>query len=428
MICYPGCDETNRTEIVFNPQAGLTVSDFASTHLLGSFIATQHGTGGTIPVGDQASTFRIEFVVSSPREVSRTIRGRIASATAADVTLTFDTQVYDVAGGLVELCSEGETPSAEPGVDGHCSNLALTLTFGSLLPTTLNAFITPLEPYRMRVLSTGYGPNGAVKQLEGILQKNLFDDTPTTSALTMLGSGASITFEPGPGNPTYCGVDPDIDPDEEVPPNNQLECVPNPNVPSAPSIGVSNPSDLETVTTQAGTTNGTVIPAPDIITDGPWWTQSAADMHAYIEELRTAAILNGGYIPNSAGTTTLSAPIGNHATGTGLTFCEGDCSVGPIEGGGVLVVTGSFTYSGNYSHRGTIIVIGPMHRNGSGSGVILGNVVIAPYDPNNLAAGFGSPSFTTSGGGTSDIIYTGTSATFDGTAAFTNRMQGVAEK
>ena len=94
----------------------------------------------------------------------------------------------------------------------------------------------------------------------------------------------------------------------------------------------------------------------------------------------------------------------------------------------MLVVTGSFTYSGNYSHRGTIIVIGPMHRNGSGSGVILGNVVIAPYDPNNLAAGFGSPSFTTSGGGTSDIIYTGTSATFDGTAAFTNRMQGVAEK
>jgi len=426
-ICFPNCNAatTNRVEIVFAPQASRNV-DYSAHQRIGSYRAFKYGPNPvTIPVSPTASSFRVEWEITSPRtDASRTIRGRITSATASGVTLTFDAQVYEVAGSRIEICGG---PSLEtPGVNGNCSNVTLALNYAAVSATDLYAHVTPTEPYRMKAIAKGYGPNGSVKQLEGVIQKNLFDDTPATAALTMLGSGASITFGPGPGNPTYCGVDPGIGPDDPIPRNNDLPaCVVNPNNPSAPSIGVLHQSDLNAV--NAASTNGTIVPAPDIITDGPWWTQSAADMHQYINDLRDAARQSGTYIPDGQGTTTLNT-IGNYAQGSGLTFCEGDCTAGTNEAGGVLVVTGRFEYSGNYSHRGTIIVIGPMHRNGGGNGIILGNIVIAPYNPADLNAGFGSPSFTTNGGGTSDIIYTGSSTDFDGTNAFTNRMRGVAEK
>jgi hypothetical protein len=121
-----------------------------------------------------------------------------------------------------------------------------------------------------------------------------------------------------------------------------------------------------------------------------------------------------------------------YTSGNGVTFCEGNCDIGPISGGGILVVTGNLNYNGNFNFRGLIIVAGPpgtcATRVGAGNGVILGNMVIAPYDPNNLPGGFGSPCFATSGGGNADLIFSGLSTNFDGTSAISNFMLGVAEK
>jgi hypothetical protein len=174
-----------------------------------------------------------------------------------------------------------------------------------------------------------------------------------------------------------------------------------------------------------------LIPAPDVLTDLPEWQQTPQDLDDFVADFRAEAQNTGRYIADGPGTTSITqSQLGSHTTGTGLSFCEGDCSVGPISGGGILVVTGRFEYNGNFSFNGLILVTGAggMHRAGGGGGQIIGNVIIAPYDPTNLSAGFLPPRFTTNGGGNSDILFGGTSAAFNGTAAITNFMVGIAEK
>jgi hypothetical protein len=93
-------------------------------------------------------------------------------------------------------------------------------------------------------------------------------------------------------------------------------------------------------------------------------------------------------------------------------------------------VTGTLTNVGDFDFRGLILVTGPggWDRNGGGSGVIRGSIVIAPYDPNNLAAGFLPPRYQVNGGGNSDVIVTELNTAFDGTGAATDFVLGVAEK
>jgi hypothetical protein len=176
----------------------------------------------------------------------------------------------------------------------------------------------------------------------------------------------------------------------------------------------------------AGGSHATLNPPPAVITDLPEWQQSPAAMDQFIQQMRNTAVNSGTYIANGGA---IGTP-GNHATGTGITFCEGTCSVGPVSGGGILVVTGTFNYNGNFSFNGLIIVTGAggMHRSGGGGGQIIGNIVIAPYNPADLNANWLPPHFTTNGGGNSDILFGGTSVAFDGTTAVTQLMLGIAEK
>lgn len=430
-ICFPNClaTTTNRTEITF---AGNGAGNPTSSNSLGTFTITKVGNGAPIP-SSEVHSFRIEFQMTSPRTISRTIRGKIPASNANQpVNITFDSQVAELSGSEIELCSTQTPPATPPPAgQGLCPTVSFQLSSGAAT-FPLYAAISPIEPYRLLVTSTGFGPNSSQKKLEGIIIKDLLYGLPSTSALTMVGPGAELVFQPGPGTPTYCGVDPGIEPGEDITPgpgNSPPPCVPNPNSATAPAIGVTDQEALDEVNDSLGNTQ--VVPAPDILTDGPEWLESATALHNYVSQLRARSQTgaDSSYFPDGAGVTTLQpSQIGNFTTGGGLTFCEGSCIVGPGEGGGILVVTGNFEYHGNYNHRGTILVIGDMHRNGGGTGVILGSVIIAKYDPNNLAAGFQSPRFTTSGGGTSDIIYNGAANAYDGTAAVTNLMIGVAEK
>jgi hypothetical protein len=428
-ICFPDCQITtvDRTVISYT---GNTTGSPTSNNLLGTYAVNKFGLGADIPNG---VTFRIEFEMTSPRQVSRTLRGKIPAATASGaVNLTFDSQVADLVGSEIELCSTSVPPTTTPVGDGLCPTVSFSL--GALQGSgtfPLYAALGAVEPYRLKVVSTGYGPGSSQKKLEGVILRDVVNGLPSTSALTMVGPGANIVFQPGPGSPTYCGVDPGIDPGETIP--NNPTCVPDPNSPSAPAIGVTDQTALDTVKGSLGNTQ--VVPAPDILTDGPEWLATAPNLNDYLyglDGLIYKAKQSGKYIPdtNGSGVTDLDSfmPVGNFTDGSGLTFCEGSCTVGPRSGGGILVVTGNFEYSGNFNFRGTIIVVGNMHRNGAGSGVILGSVIIAPYDLSNPSTGFLSPRFTTTGGGTSDIIYNGATQAFDGTSAVSNLMIGVAEK
>ena len=100
-----------------------------------------------------------------------------------------------------------------------------------------------------------------------------------------------------------------------------------------------------------------------------------------------------------------------------------------------MVVTGKLTNVGSFSFRGMIIVTGEegWERNGGGTGQVIGNIIIAPYNrntyiPQNLASAFLPPQYYISGGGGSDVIYDDVSATLNNTSSISDFMVGIAEK
>ncbi|HXH70874.1 MAG TPA: hypothetical protein VNI60_11150, partial [Pyrinomonadaceae bacterium] len=124
--------------------------------------------------------------------------------------------------------------------------------------------------------------------------------------------------------------------------------------------------------------------------------------------------------------------VGVYASGTGITFCEGNCTAG-VDGGGILVVTGKLINVGGWDFKGLIIVTGAegWSRAGGGGGQIDGNVVIAPYTSADLVSNTFSlpPKYSVTGGGTSDT--TSNVINLDqalGTQAISDFMLGIAEK
>jgi hypothetical protein len=107
-----------------------------------------------------------------------------------------------------------------------------------------------------------------------------------------------------------------------------------------------------------------------------------------------------------------------------IVVIDGDYTmIGGTSGAGILVVTGTLTLNGNISYDGIILVMGKgvLNRSGGGNGVIGGGIYIANIagpDGNINTTGdntWGTPSWSTSGGGTSDIdyIYTAESNALD---------------
>jgi hypothetical protein len=115
----------------------------------------------------------------------------------------------------------------------------------------------------------------------------------------------------------------------------------------------------------------------------------------------------------SVADSTLTGPVTvNDATlGTSsdpqIVVVEGDAVIGPKDGAGILVVTGTLTLKGNFKYSGLIMCIGQgkVLRDGAGNGDIYGSIFVA--NTNDAASNnqLGIPTFDTSGGGTSDIWY-----------------------
>jgi len=115
------------------------------------------------------------------------------------------------------------------------------------------------------------------------------------------------------------------------------------------------------------------------------------------------------YIVQSGGTPPSLGSVGDEK----LVVADGDLTLGPGSGAGILVVKGNLTLHGNVSYRGVILVIGTgvMTRFGGGNGAITGGTLVAKvvgpdgiYGTADDALGPG-PMFDTSGGGNSDYRY-----------------------
>jgi hypothetical protein len=87
-----------------------------------------------------------------------------------------------------------------------------------------------------------------------------------------------------------------------------------------------------------------------------------------------------------------------------LTFCEGDCVLGPEGGAGMLVVSGTLTVDGRASFNGTVLVLGggDLVRSGAGNGNIFGSIAVARFDS---SGDFMAPTFNTNGAGNSSAQY-----------------------
>lgn len=392
----------NTATITYSPVtvSNLNVSSGLATTNLGNFTIAVNGTGGTIS-GDVR--FEIAVTMSKPYIAMKMVRGyikagTISSTSVGTVRMEFDSSIHNFMGSFVTIqnldTSKRLTPNA-PNVNNGV--------------TTVSTTMTPTEPQRLLIRATGYGPRGASKQLEAVIQKNFFGGLSAPATLTLIGDTPAFAFDAGQSqNVTYSG--------DDVATNIII-----------PPIGTSNSTNLNAVllNISGGAEKANIIGTPaNISQEIPEWLRTAANLDDVIQAMRDVAEASGRYYEED------ETPVGfgDVATATGITFVDGDVSLsGP--GGGLLICTGKLTLNGAFHFNGLIIVTGAegVDRQGGGNGLLQGNVVIAPYTPGNTAAGFLSPKYDISGGGTSEIRYNSSSVA-NGMTAVSNFVVGVAEK
>ena len=449
-------DLINNVTITFVPKP-LTVVDVTSGIAntdMGKFVITTAGTGGTIPTRER---FSILVSYAQPQNTKRVIRGYIEPGTVTptdvgNVRIFYDSQLYVTFGSMMTLLN-GTLIEEKPGDPGAPSGPYGTYLAGyRVIPnqpnfpgeTEVEATVTAPEPTRLLIRSTGFGPHGAQKQLETIIQKNYFSDLGAPSPLTLIGPpctpvgtcmpngvAPSFVFQPGSATGTiYSGKDV------------KLKAF-------LPPIGLTNDPNVMQVRNRLTAPppnkyNGSVFGSVSNIADElPYWLQNPRNLDNTLQQLKLVAQASGKYY--GPGVTPPTNPTGSENYGsftnaTGITYIDGPLTFSG-EGGGILVVTGGLTFQGGFSFNGLVIVTGPggILRTGGGSGSLQGNMVVAPYndwgkttcmnDPlvlNKLNC-YLAPRYDISGGGSSEIVYNSNNVT-NGLGALTNFVKGVAEK
>jgi hypothetical protein len=397
---------------------------------IGKFTVTITGTGAAMSTLDR---FEIIFNMTTPYEANRYIRGYIemnASPYTTPPKIIFDSQSYTIRGSSLDLSINAfnfrDTGTRPFGYEGNMIAGDLTVT------GTLSA----PEPDRLLVKSTGYGPRGAVKQLEAIIQSNYFSGLGAPATITMVGkstaSNGNFVFDPGSSNAMlYTGQD-----------AVSTDIIPPIGVTTDPDPTTGDDPNLDYVIDAVGghlANNVQGVPS-NVKGELPQWMSTPEKLDATVKTLYTTAY--NTYDPNNTtgryfASGTQPTTWGDNASGTGITFCDGNCELGPVAGGGLLVVTGTLTLHGNFNFNGLIIVTGSggVIRDGGGTGTIQGNVIVAPYINSSIAgnqdpavgAEFLAPKWQTQGGGNSTIQYN-SSNQLGGLGAISNVVLGVVEK
>jgi hypothetical protein len=403
--------------------SGLDVSTGINNTDFGKFTIT--GTG-TI---SERVRFTINVSMTKPYVGVRTIRGFIeagsipATGSQKPVKIFYDSKAYVLSGSTITLLNGVDIADTSPLADGTY-RVGYEVTPTTLPDTKVSGTMTATEPRRLIIHSTGFGPQGAQKQLDAVIQKSYFDGLSAPSPLTLIGpeSSPSSTFLFDPGSSAairYSGKDVLL-------------------TAFLPPIGLTNESNVETVNQaiQRGF-NGKVFGTVSNVTDElPFWLQSPANLDKALSELKDVAKASGRYYP--VGTARpANGDYGNNAKATGITFIEGDLDFSQ-DGGGILVVTGRLEFQGAFNFNGLVIVTGAggMNRTGGGNGVLQGNMVVAPYNSAGVSSTscplqdvtcFLAPRYRISGGGNSEIVYNSNNVA-NGLTALNNFVKGVAEK
>ncbi len=255
------------------------------------------------------------------------------------------------------------------------------LAYSVLVSDPDNTPVSAGDPTRLMLKVTGYGPKGAMKQLDLVVKRTNFDYVPP-AMLMMRGSddGTPVVFDVGASNAKdYSGHD-------------------HSGSGVLPSFGATSDADRD-IEISADTKDTAASPksATFGVSALPSFLRSANAARAFVADQKANAISQGRYFTSFSG---YSGSVASPA----FTFVDGDCT---LDGGaGLLIVTGNLEMNGNPSFNGLILVLGggSINRDGGGNGDIYGALAVAHF-PLTGNGGFTSASFHTNGGGTSTMQY-----------------------
>jgi hypothetical protein len=289
----------------------------------------------------------------------------------------------------VSIKADGTTYALNFGGGSKVLDLSYSSSPGT---TAIPARVTSPDPKRLLIRSYGFGPRGSEKRLQMLLtRENLEFEAPAGTTIQGADDCTPLNLDTGSSGAKwysgidYSGVDPQrpsfavtgCDQDDAV------AGIKKPDTVVDPEIGV-----LAADNSIAGTV------------ERPNFLDTPDKARAYLNALQSKAQSIGRYFKPGVGSSTrvddaLDSPI--------FTFVDGDCTL--TSGAGFLVVTGTLTMRGNTSFKGIVLVLGSgvLVRDGGGNGEILGGLTIARFD--RTSGGFLAPTFTTNGGGNSNVQY-----------------------
>jgi hypothetical protein len=362
-------DSTAETEAYYGAEAGLQAG-------LNALRGNAAPSASAMPTGMTRITFRNAVSLTSSNDCPAGVPGDPSTVARLSRWLPYSDR--QTAGTRVTV---GTNPTIEYDV-------VVSLPPGDVMP------INPsVQPKRLLVQATGYGPSGARKQMSMIVSRNPFD--PAVPAMMTLigtpGGSPAMGFESGnSANHNYSSVD-------------NATGLPT----GFPAFGTTNVGDATIATTQAAS-NTTSTPAAGVLTGAsiPSYLQSPAATRAFLDQMQAAAIAGAAQSPATA----TYLPSGGSGNPTGFTFVNGNYTMGSGSGSGLMIVTGELTTNGGTNFNGLLLVLGAgyVNRNGGGGGAFYGANFIARVDwpaQSPALTSFGAPFFQFNGAGNATMQY-----------------------
>lgn len=274
---------------------------------------------------------------------------------------------------------------------------AATLTGVSPVETVTSLTDTDL---RVTLTSFGQGPNNSLVVVQEVVKQLTLPPLPGAIILP----GPSVTFNGGNSNAS--GVD------------GMTES----------AITTTSAASRTTVINQLTSINrigNYTCASPPCInneaaTIDPTWNSVSGIEGLYNTLMSVADLVTGTTTGTTTTTTELTAAQVGTTSDRKIVVVNGNASLGPVDGAGILIVTGELTLHGNFNYKGLIMCIGQgkLLRNGGGNGDIEGAILVARTrdDSNNLLTTLGNSTYNTNGGGNSDIVYSAGNASLPGGA------------
>lgn len=377
---------TKEVTIRYTPQASTTLTpdpySFPLTldSTLGSFVIERPVGSTDEDVAIAETDFEITIMQTLPWAAITTIEGSFqgeVDVAATTLKVTFD-KAYVKADGTTYALNLGGTQ-------------VLDLAYASSPATTaIPLKVTSPDPKRLLLKSFGFGPQGSEKRLELMVNREYLDfEMPAGVLLRGSDDCTPLNLDTGSsGTKWYSGADySGVDPQK-------------------PTFAVSpcDESDAD-----AGIVKHDTVADPEIgllkddaasgEVEQPSFLDTAAKARIYLNALQSKAQTLGRYFNPGTGATTINDAL----DAPQFTFVDGNATL--TKGSGFLVVTGRLTMRGNTDFKGIILVLGEgvLERDGGGNGEILGGITIAKFD--RTSGNFLAPTFTTNGGGNSNVQY-----------------------